>query len=69
MNGLAKLVTIALAALIPAVGRAATVVPHEVMMPGTQPGEISNLESVTRCDNCTAAIAPPSSLPSTGAAA
>jgi cysteine-rich repeat protein len=58
MNGLAKLVTIALAALIPAVGRAATVVPHEVMMPGTQPGEISNLESVTRCDNCHGGYSP-----------
>jgi len=31
---------------------AATTVPMEVQLPGTQPGEAGNLESVDRCDNC-----------------
>ncbi|MGI9342547.1 MAG: multiheme c-type cytochrome [Gammaproteobacteria bacterium] len=31
---------------------AATTVPMEVQMPGTQPGEIGNIESVDKCDNC-----------------
>lgn len=31
---------------------AANVVPTEVEMPGTQPGEVGNLESPGRCDNC-----------------
>jgi hypothetical protein len=38
--------------LLAPVGRAATTVPMEVQMPGTQPGEVSNLESPGRCDNC-----------------
>jgi hypothetical protein len=32
--------------------QAATVVPQTVKMPGTQPGEISNLQTANRCDNC-----------------
>ena len=31
---------------------AATTVPVEVQMPGTQPGEVSNLEGPDKCDNC-----------------
>ena len=31
---------------------AALTVPVEVQMPGTQPGEVGNLESPDRCDNC-----------------
>ena len=31
---------------------AAVTVPNEVQLPGTQPGEVSNIESVSRCDNC-----------------
>jgi hypothetical protein len=31
---------------------AADVVPNEIMQPGTQPGEIQNLESPDKCDNC-----------------
>ena len=31
---------------------AATTVPMEVQMPGTQPGEGGNLESADKCDNC-----------------
>jgi hypothetical protein len=31
---------------------AATVVPTDIEQPGTQPGEVSNLESPDRCDNC-----------------
>jgi len=32
--------------------QAADVVPTEIQMPGTQPGEVSNLESPNKCDNC-----------------
>jgi hypothetical protein len=31
---------------------AATVVPNEIQQPGTQPQEVSNLESPDKCDNC-----------------
>ena len=31
---------------------AATTVPIEAQMPGTQPGEVGNLESPNKCDNC-----------------
>jgi hypothetical protein len=31
---------------------AATSVPNEIKQPGTQPGEIKNLESPDKCDNC-----------------
>jgi len=31
---------------------AAVVVPNEIQQPGTQPGEIGNLESPSKCDNC-----------------
>jgi hypothetical protein len=31
---------------------AATVVPTEIQQPGTQPGEVGNLESPDKCDNC-----------------
>jgi cytochrome c2 len=37
---------------LPAPAWTATTVPMEVQMPGTQPGEAGNLESVTKCDNC-----------------
>jgi hypothetical protein len=33
-------------------GQAADVVPNEVMLPGTQPGEAGNLEAPDKCDNC-----------------
>jgi hypothetical protein len=32
--------------------RAALLVPNEIQQPGTQPGEVSNLESPDKCDNC-----------------
>jgi hypothetical protein len=32
--------------------RAATTVPTDVRLPGTQPGEVSGIESVSKCDNC-----------------
>ena len=32
--------------------KAATVVPDVIQQPGTQPGEVSNLESPDKCDNC-----------------
>jgi hypothetical protein len=31
---------------------AADVVPNEIMLPGTQPNEVSNFESPDKCDNC-----------------
>lgn len=31
---------------------AATVVPNEIQQPGTQPGEVRNLETPDKCDNC-----------------
>jgi hypothetical protein len=30
----------------------ATTVPTDVQMPGTQPGEVSQIQSVSKCDNC-----------------
>lgn len=51
--------TIALAALVAAITvRAATVVPTEVQLPGTQPGQVGNLESPDKCDNCHGGYAP-----------
>jgi hypothetical protein len=47
---IAAVASIALA-LTSAAG-AATTVPTDVQMPGTQPGETSNIESVSKCDNC-----------------
>lgn len=38
--------------VLPVMGRAADVVPNEVQQPGTQPGEVGNLESPDKCDNC-----------------
>jgi hypothetical protein len=32
--------------------RGATTVPTDVQLPGTQPGEVSGIESVSKCDNC-----------------
>ena len=31
---------------------AAMIVPTEIQQPGTQPGEVSNLETPDKCDNC-----------------
>lgn len=31
---------------------AAQVVPPEIEQPGTQPGQVGNLETPDRCDNC-----------------
>ena len=36
----------------PDVARAATIVPHEIQQPGTQPDEVGNLETPDECDNC-----------------
>ncbi len=47
---------------------AADVVPPEIEMPGTQPGEVPNLESPDKCDNCHAGYNPenPEIEPATG---
>ena len=34
------------------VAQAATIVPNEIRQPGTQPGEVGNLETPDKCDNC-----------------
>jgi hypothetical protein len=34
------------------VAQAATIVPNEIRQPGTQPGEVGNLEAPDKCDNC-----------------
>jgi hypothetical protein len=51
-----KLIIILIMLLICIVGiqqvRAALIVPNEIQQPGTQPGEIGNLESPNKCDNC-----------------
>jgi hypothetical protein len=41
-----------LALLFAITAQAADVVPDVIQQPGTQPGEISNLESPNKCDNC-----------------
>jgi len=48
--------------------RAATVVPNEIRMPGTQPNEVGNFESPDKCDNCHAGFnsADPGAEPATG---
>ncbi len=38
--------------LVGFVAFAADIVPNEIKMPGTQPGEVGNIESVDKCDNC-----------------
>ena len=34
------------------IAHAADIVPNEIQQPGTQPQEVSNLESPDKCDNC-----------------
>jgi cytochrome c2 len=46
------LLAAALMTLSPAAVQAATEVPTDIQQPGTQPGEVNNLEGVTKCDNC-----------------
>ena len=41
-----------LTAIVIAGLKAATVVPTEIQQPGTQPGEVGNLETPDKCDNC-----------------
>jgi hypothetical protein len=44
--------TVLLCLAMVGVATAATVVPTDIQQPGTQPGEVSNLESPDKCDNC-----------------
>ncbi|MEN8204970.1 MAG: hypothetical protein ABFS24_03045 [Pseudomonadota bacterium] len=48
--------------------QAAGVVPNEIKMPGTQPGEVGNFESPDKCDNCHAGynLDDPGAEPATG---
>ena len=66
------LIASALSAFYISQTHAADVVPNEIQMPGTQPGEHSNLESPDKCDNCHAGyndastIGDPQDEPATG---
>lgn len=51
LNGI-RSTALFLCLLLSGVSEAADVVPTEVQLPGTQPGEIGNLESPGRCENC-----------------
>jgi hypothetical protein len=42
----------ALVLALAGVATAADIVPNEIQQPGTQPGEVGNLESPDKCDNC-----------------
>jgi hypothetical protein len=57
-------VTLAFTTLV----KAATVVPTEIQMPGTQPNEVGNFESPDKCDNCHAGYndLDPGAEPATG---
>jgi len=52
--------------------QAADIVPNEIMLPGTQPNEVSNFESPNKCDNChagyngTDTVGHPQDEPATG---
>jgi len=46
------LLPVAVFAVLIGIAMAADSVPTDVQMPGTQPGEVGNLESVDKCDNC-----------------
>ncbi len=65
LRGTGRSALSALAGLVlsAAVTHAATTVPTDVQMPGTQPQDGINLESVSKCDNCHGHFASPSSLP------
>jgi hypothetical protein len=52
MNRIHALSCLVLALLITGTSYSATEVPPQVQQPGTQPGEIGNLESPDKCDNC-----------------
>jgi hypothetical protein len=43
---------IVITALLAGTSWGATVVPTEIQQPGTQPGEVGNLETPDKCDNC-----------------
>jgi hypothetical protein len=55
-RGVWRWLGIGVLAFVPGLGNtvaeAATVVPPEVKVPGTQPGEASQIQSVSKCDNC-----------------
>ncbi len=46
------LCTVVLCLVVAGAVRAALVVPNEIQQPGTQPGEVGNLETPDKCDNC-----------------
>jgi hypothetical protein len=52
MRHLLSLFLATLLLAIAATSWAADIVPTDIMQPGTQPNEVSNLESPDKCDNC-----------------
>ena len=52
MRNIAAFVLLSLSFMTLGVASAAEVVPTDIQQPGTQPGEIGNLESPDKCDNC-----------------
>jgi cytochrome c553 len=52
MKRIGTLITILVVVLITGIALAADVVPTDIQQPGTQPGDIGNLESPDKCDNC-----------------
>ena len=52
MLGVSMTLVLASIGFGPDVARAATIVPHEIQQPGTQPGEVGNLETPDKYDNC-----------------
>lgn len=52
MKRIGTLITILVVVLITGIALAADVVPTDIQQPGTQPGEVGNLESPDKCDNC-----------------
>lgn len=52
MRNVALLLAILLCTFTVTAAVAAQIVPTDIQQPGTQPGEVSNLESPDKCDNC-----------------
>ncbi len=52
MKGMYLSIVIIVSLFIVGITIAADIVPNEIQQPGTQPGEVGNLESPDKCDNC-----------------
>lgn len=52
MTNLRRVVFVSMSFFIFGAANAAEIVPTDIQQPGTQPGEVGNLESPNKCDNC-----------------